>query len=208
MLDNLLLWLTVAFVIVAGLAAAGFFLARWLFIRSAERVARSIEQRVGDAGAQALTRIGAYARATGIDLAEADRRFGLYIDRVARLMDSAITLPIIGPVGLDAAMSLVPVVGDLMAGAVSLTLVARSLRYGPPAALVSKMLANVLTDVIIGAIPVVGVLGDVWFRANDRNAALMREYLQQRPPSSSSSVGVIPRPDDSKIVVSRGNTVR
>ena len=96
-------------------------------------------------------------------------------------MDSAITLPVIGPVGLDAAMGLVPVVGDVAAGAISLTLVARSLRYGPPAALVSRMLANVLTDVILGAIPIVGVLADIWFRANDRNAALMREFLQQRP---------------------------
>ena len=186
MLDNVLLWLTAGFVIIAGLSAAGFLIARSLFVRTAERVAQSLEQRMGGAGAHALTRLAAYARATGIDLNEADRRFGLYIDRVARLMDSAITLPVIGPVGLDAAINLVPIVGDVVAGAVSLTLVARSLRYGPPAALVSKMLANVLTDVIIGGIPVVGVLGDIWFRANDRNAALMRAYLQQRPAASSS----------------------
>ena len=184
--DNVLLWLAVAFVIVAALSAAGFFVARWLFVRTAERVALSLEQRVGGAGAHALTRLATYARATGLDLDEADRRFGLYIDRFARLMDSAVTVPVIGPVGLDAAISLVPIVGDVVAGAMSLTLVARSLRYGPPAALVSKMLANVLTDVIIGAIPVVGVLGDIWFRANDRNAALMRAYLQQSRASSSS----------------------
>jgi hypothetical protein len=186
--DNVLLWLAVAFVIVAALSAAGFFVARWLFVRTAERVALSLEQRVGGAGAHALTRLATYARATGLDLDEADRRFGLYIDRFARLMDSAVTVPVIGPVGLDAAISLVPIVGDVVAGAMSLTLVARSLRYGPPAALVSKMLANVLTDVIIGAIPVIGVVGDIWFRANERNAALLRAYLQQRP-SSSSSVG-------------------
>ena len=192
MSENLLLWLTLAFVVVVVLSAAAFFVARWLFIRTAERVAHSLEKRVGGAGAHALTRLAAYARATGIDLDEADRRFGLYIDRFARLMDSAVTLPILGPVGLDAAISLVPVVGDVVAGAMSLTLVARSLRYGPPAALVSRMLANVLTDVIIGAIPVIGVLGDIWFRANDRNAALMRAYLQQRP-ASSSSVGLAAR---------------
>ena len=116
----------------------------------------------------------------GIDVSEADRRFGLYIDRYARLMDSAIRLPLLGPVGLDAIISMVPVVGDLAAGALSLTLVARSLRYGPPPALVSKMLANVLTDLLLGAIPFVGVLADIWFRANDRNAALMREFLQRR----------------------------
>jgi hypothetical protein len=124
-----------------------------------------------------LTRLAAYARATGIDPAEADRRFGRSIDRYARLMDSAVRLPVLGPVGLDAALGLVPGVGDVAAGVLSMMLVARSLRYGPPPALVSKMLANVLTDVVLGAIPVVGVLADIWFRANERNAALMRDYL-------------------------------
>jgi hypothetical protein len=39
------------------------------------------------------------------------------------------------------------------------------------------MLANVLTDLSLGAIPIVGVLADVWFKANDRNARLLREFL-------------------------------
>jgi hypothetical protein len=180
MLETLLLWLTVAFVVVAVLSVAGFFVVRWVFVRAAERVAQSIDRRVGGLAAAACTRLAAYAKATGIDLAEADRRFGLYIDRFAHLMDSAVRLPLVGPVGLDVVISLVPVVGDLAAGALSLVLVARSLRYGPPAALVSTMLANVLTDLLLGAIPVVGVLADIWFKANDRNAALLRDYLQQR----------------------------
>jgi hypothetical protein len=179
-LESLLLWLTVAFVLVTVMSVAGFFVARWLFIETAERMARTIDQRVGGLAAGAFTRLAAYARAMGIDLAEADRAFGQHIDGFARLMDSAIRIPLLGSVGLDAIISAVPVIGDLVAGAMSLTLVARSLRYGPPAALVSKMLANVLTDMILGAIPVVGFLADVWFKANERNAALLREYLQQR----------------------------
>jgi len=180
MLETVLLWLTVAFVVVAVLSVAGFFVARALFIKTAEGVSSTIDRRIGGAAAGALTHLAAYARATGVDLTEADRRFGLHIDRFARLMDSAVRLPVLGPVGLDALISMVPVVGDLAAGALSLTLVARSLRYGPPAALVSKMLANVLTDLLLGAIPFIGVLADIWFKANERNAALMREYLQQR----------------------------
>jgi hypothetical protein len=174
---SLLLWLSAAFVIVAAVAVAGFFLVRWLFIRTAESVAATIDKRVGGATAHAVTRMAAFARASGIDLSEADRRFGIYIDRLARLMDSAVRIPILGPVGLDALMNLVPVVGDFAGAAVALLIVARSLRYGPPASLISKMLANVLTDLVLGAVPVVGVLADIWFRANDRNAALMREYL-------------------------------
>jgi hypothetical protein len=42
------------------------------------------------------------------------------------------------------------------------------------------MLSNVLLDVILGAIPVIGPLADMWFKANEKNAALMREFLDSR----------------------------
>jgi hypothetical protein len=99
-------------------------------------------------------------------------------------MDSAVTIPILGKVGLDAVLSLVPGVGSLAGTAFALTLVARTLRYGPPPVLVSKMLANVLVDLILGALPFLGFFADMWFKANDRNAQLMREFLNSRPPSN------------------------
>ncbi|MSO61822.1 MAG: DUF4112 domain-containing protein [Acidobacteria bacterium] len=87
--------------------------------------------------------------------------------------------------GLDAVIGLIPVVGDLAGTAVSLTIIARTLRYGPPATLVSKMLANVVVDLVVGAIPFVGFFADIWFKSNDRNAALMREFLDARPGSTA-----------------------
>ena len=73
-----------------------------------------------------------------------------------------------------------PVVGNFAGAAVSLTLIARTLQFAPPPSLVSKMLSNVLVDVIVGGIPLIGPLADIWFKANDRNAALMREFLNSR----------------------------
>ena len=49
------------------------------------------------------------------------------IDRLARIMDSAISLPILGRVGLDAVLDLIPGVGNLAGAAVSLMLIARTL---------------------------------------------------------------------------------
>lgn len=188
MLETLLWWLIVAFVVVSAAGIAAFYALRWAFLRVATRMSRAIERRVGAAAAGGFTRLGGYARAAGIDLTEANRRVGRHIDGLARLMDSAVTLPLIGPIGLDAILNLVPVVGDFAGAAVSLVLVARSLQYGPPAALVSKMLANVLTDFILGAIPIVGVLADVWFKANDRNAQLLRQFLQSAPGRPEAGV--------------------
>jgi hypothetical protein len=180
MIEWLLWWLLAAFALVVAISIVGYFVARWLFVRTAERMAREVDRRVGAAAAHTFTRIANYAEATGIPLDEANRFFGAHIDRLAKLMDSAITLPIVGKVGLDAVLGLFPVVGDLAGTAVSLTLIARMLRYGPPSALVSKMLSNVLVDLVLGSIPLVGFFVDIWFKANERNAALMREHLSSR----------------------------
>jgi hypothetical protein len=180
MLELLLWWLLAAFVFVVAVGVVGYLVTRWLFVRTAERMAREVDRRVGAAAARSFTHLANYAQATGIPLDEANRFVGAHIDRLAKLMDSAITLPIVGKVGLDAVLGLVPVVGDLAGTAISLTLIARTLRYGPPSALVSKMLANVTVDLVLGSIPVIGFLADIWFKANDRNAELMREFLARR----------------------------
>lgn len=180
MFEDLLVWLTVAFVVVLVVAVAGYLALRWGFMRAADRMALAVDRRVGPVAARAFTRLARFAEARGIGIAEAQNIFGMQIDRLARIMDSAITLPVLGRVGLDAVLDLVPVVGNFAGAAVSLTLIARTLQFAPPPSLVSRMLSNVLVDVILGAIPVVGPLVDMWFKANDKNAALMREFLETR----------------------------
>lgn len=180
MLETVLLWLAAISAIALLIAAAGYFALRWVFMRAAERVARMIDRRIGGTAATVFTGLTRFATARGISLDDANRIFGKNVDRLARIMDSAVTLPILGRVGLDAVLDLIPGIGNLAGAAVSLTLIARTLQYGPPAALVSRMLSNVLVDVLLGAIPVVGPLVDIWWKANEKNAALMREFLQGR----------------------------
>lgn len=180
MLEAILTWLTVALAVILVVAVIGFFALRRVFLRTAERMAAIVDRSVGGVAATASTRIARFAQARGIPLEEAQRLFGAHIDRLARIMDSAVALPIVGRIGVDAVLDLVPVVGNFAGAAISLTLIARTLQYGPPASLVSRMLSNVLVDVILGGIPLVGPLADLWWKANDRNAALMREFLDSR----------------------------
>lgn len=192
--------LLMALAIVAALTVLGvigYFVLRWLFVRMATRAADHLSdgihialtragattagQRaatVARSTAERLTRLGAYAAAEHISEETARAQFHASIGRVARVMDGAVTLPIVGPVGLDAVLGLVPVVGDVTSAAVGVSLVARSLKYGVPAPIVSKMLGNVLVDLVLGAIPLVGDLADLWFRGNQRNVALLRQYLE------------------------------
>ncbi|HYB95311.1 MAG TPA: DUF4112 domain-containing protein [Vicinamibacterales bacterium] len=181
MFETVLLWLAAISAIVLAVAVAGYFALRWAFMRAAERMAAMIDRRIGGAAAHAFTGLARFAAARGISIDDANRLFGRNIDHLAKIMDSAITLPILGRVGLDAVLDLIPGVGNLAGAAISLTLIARTLQYGPPPSLVSKMLSNVLVDVMLGAIPLIGPLVDVWFKANERNSLLMREFLSSGP---------------------------
>jgi hypothetical protein len=75
---------------------------------------------------------------------------------------------------------LFPVAGDAVSASVSIALIARSIKYGLPSDVIARMLANVLVDVLVGAVPVIGDLADIWFRANVRNVQLLREYLGEQ----------------------------
>jgi hypothetical protein len=182
--------------LVAGVALAGYVILRRLFDRAADHVAKHMGRALDDIGKRAastpvgqrsaaaarsavghLTNLGAYAATEGVTEDAARREFARSIEKLARIMDSAVNLPIIGPVGLDAVLGLLPVVGDLTSAAVSVSLIARSLRYGVPREIIARMLANVVLDVLIGTIPVAGDVADAWFRANTRNVALLREFL-------------------------------
>ena len=193
---RLLLFLVFALLVLAGLAVAGFVILRNMFLRSADRMTehinralaqvadRAMATRAGAVSAAAarvasgrLTHLGAYAAAAGLTEEAARAEFTKSIERVAKMMDSAIKLPIVGGVGLDAILGLFPFAGDAASAAVSISLIAKSVRYGLPREIITKMLANVLLDVLLGAVPVLGDLADMWFKANQRNVALLKEYL-------------------------------
>ncbi len=53
-------------------------------------------------------------------------------------------------------------------------------RYRVPPAVAARMAANVLLDVAVGSIPVLGDLFDVAFKANTRNMAILEPFLHAR----------------------------
>ena len=195
-MGEFLVGITVGIAVLGVAAIAAFFLLRRLFERASNRMADDIGRVLAElsghavatpagrraasatrAAAGRFTHLGAYAAAEGMSEEAARREFAESIERVARIMDSAFRLPIVGPIGLDAALGLFPVAGDTVSAAISMTLIARSLKYGVPREIIVRMLANVLVDMLVGAVPVVGDLADIWFRANERNVTLLREYL-------------------------------
>jgi hypothetical protein len=107
-----------------------------------------------------------------------DQAVARNLERVAWLMDRAVTIP--GTritVGLDALLGLLPVGGDVLTGLVQAALVLVALRhYKVPKTVAARMMTNVLVDVAVGSIPILGDLFDVGFKANTRNVKLLEPY--------------------------------
>jgi hypothetical protein len=78
--------------------------------------------------------------------------------------------------GLDPVLSLLPGLGDLASPMFTVALLAQVLRQRVPRIVVLRMLANALVDAVLGAIPIAGTVGDVFFRANQRNLALLERH--------------------------------
>ena len=101
------------------------------------------------------------------------------IEAIAWFLDNSIPVPGTGGrrFGMDAIIGLVPFAGDLVSGVIGLYVIWRGARLGVPRIVLARMLANTAIDMSIGAIPFVGDLFDLWFKANTRNLGLMRSRL-------------------------------
>jgi hypothetical protein len=99
------------------------------------------------------------------------------LERLAWLMDRAIPIPGTNlRVGLDAILGLIPGGGDFVCGLIQTGLVLTALhQYRVPKVVAARMAANVLIDLGIGAIPLVGDAFDAVFKANTRNLKLLGE---------------------------------
>lgn len=100
-----------------------------------------------------------------------------HLDHIAALLDDMFRIP--GTqvrFGLDALIGWVPGIGDAMSGVASFLIVLASWRRGAKSVTLARMIANVLLETAIGAIPVAGDVFHVFWKANRRNyRLLMRE---------------------------------
>lgn len=108
--------------------------------------------------------------------AEARRR----LETLARLLDSAVRVP--GTdirVGLDPVLNVIPGVGTLIAKGMAGYLIWEARRLGVSNGTMLRMIGHVGVDLMISWIPVVGWVGDVFYRANNKNIELLRQHLDR-----------------------------
>ncbi len=105
-----------------------------------------------------------------------------WFGRMVRVMDDAVRVPGTNfRFGLDAVLGLlIPGIGDAVSNLTNVFLIAFALRHGVPAPIVLRMGINALLDALWAAIPLLGDVGDAWFKANRRNYELLQRYAQER----------------------------
>ena len=128
----------------------------------------------------------------GRDPASVRRR----LEAMETVLERAFVLPGINrPIGLDAIIGLIPVVGDLVTTAMGAWLVWEARNLGMSKFQLTRMAANIGIDTAVGAIPLVGDLFDFAFRSNTKNLRIIKRYLDKHHPSTMTVEGeVVARP--------------
>jgi hypothetical protein len=102
------------------------------------------------------------------------------LDMLARLFDTAFLLPGTNiRFGIESVMRLVPGIGDAAASALSCWLLYEAKRLDIPNHVFARMVANVAIEGLVGAVPFIGDMFDVGFRANRRNVNILREHFER-----------------------------
>jgi hypothetical protein len=107
------------------------------------------------------------------------------IETLELLLERSFTIPGINrPVGLDAIVGLVPVVGDVVTAVMGAYIIWEARNLGMPKWTLWRMMGNLGVDTALGAIPLVGDAFDFLFRSNTRNLRIIRKHLDKHHPGT------------------------
>ncbi len=100
------------------------------------------------------------------------------LDLLSHLLDDWFRIP--GTAvrfGLDGIVGFIPGVGDILGGIASCVIIVAAWARGVPHITIARMVANWGIEVLLGAVPVLGNLFDIAWKANRRNYALLTGSL-------------------------------
>lgn len=94
---------------------------------------------------------------------------------LAKLLDSQFQVAGV-KFGLDPIINIVPFVGDVAGALLSLFILRTAYQAGVSRSDFIKMIGNILLDFILGIVPYLGVIFDVFYKANIKNVKILEKY--------------------------------
>lgn len=107
------------------------------------------------------------------------------VETLELLLERSFVIPGINrPVGLDAIVGLVPVLGDVITATMGAYIIWEARNLGMPKWKIMRMVGNLGVDTALGAIPLVGDAFDFLFRSNTRNLKIIKKHLDKHHPGT------------------------
>lgn len=107
------------------------------------------------------------------------------IEAMEKLLERMFVIPGINkPVGLDVILDIIPGVGTISAAALGSYIAweARNLRMSKWQ--MTRMAGNIGFDMLLGLIPWVGAIPDLFFQSNTRNVRIIKRHLDRHHPET------------------------
>ncbi|AZI38264.1 DUF4112 domain-containing protein [Caenibius tardaugens] len=112
------------------------------------------------------------------------------LEMMEKVLERSLVVPVINrPVGLDAIVGLVPMMGDIVGAVLGAYMVWEARNLNMPKWQLWRMAGNVAMDTAIGAVPLAGDVFDFMFRSNSRNLRIIKRHLDKHHPASRTIDG-------------------
>lgn len=121
------------------------------------------------------------ASPTGRDPASVRMR----IEAMEKLLEGIFVVPGTNfRVGLDVLLDIIPVGGSVIAAVMGSWMALEARNLGMPKGAIIRMAGNIGFDALLGAIPWIGAVPDLFFRSNTRNLKIIKAWLDTHHPST------------------------
>ncbi len=99
------------------------------------------------------------------------------VSKFAYWLDAGIRIPGTNlRFGLDPILGLIPGAGDAVGALLAAWILVEAIRWGASRATLGRMAANIALDALVGAVPLLGDVFDVVWKANLKNVALLERH--------------------------------
>ncbi|MFV0315517.1 MAG: DUF4112 domain-containing protein [Microthrixaceae bacterium] len=113
-----------------------------------------------------------------------------WVRKLAWFLDESIPIGGERRVGVEGVLSFVPGIGDAAGMVASMVVVLAGVGAGVSLPTTALMLANVGIDTLVGAVPFLGAIFDLGYKANTRNMALIEKDLADRAGAKRSALKI------------------
>lgn len=107
------------------------------------------------------------------------------IEAMEKLMERMFVIPgIKKQVGLDVILDLIPGVGTISAAALGSYIAWEARNLGMSKWQITRMAGNIGFDMLLGIIPWIGAIPDLFFQSNTRNLRIIKKHLDKHHPNT------------------------